>query len=69
MIDLVEGEYYERRDGVRVGPAEFLPGPRGRFCWSVGEWTYDAQGKFSYSNNDRDLVKHVSIQRKNLAVA
>ena len=65
MIDLVEGAYYERRDGVRVGPAEFLPGARGRWCWSVGEWTYDSKGKFSFSNNDRDLVKHVS-QRKEM---
>ena len=65
IINLVEGAFYERRDGVRVGPAEKLLVRNGdRFTWTCGEWTYDVNGKFSYSNNERDLVKQVAAPRK-----
>lgn len=68
MIDMVEGCFYQRADGVSVGPAEKIQ-TAGRFHWFVGEWTYDDNGKFSYSANVLDLVKKVPARKKETVVA
>lgn len=57
---LVEGRYYQRRDGCRVGPAERMIGTRAApFDWFVGEWTYNENGSFAFSEHAFDLVREV----------
>ena len=69
MPKMIEGAYYENRQGKVVGPAEKLTVPGvGRYPWFVAGWTFDELGRFSYSPNERDLVKQVSEPGKECAV-
>jgi hypothetical protein len=58
MPKLIEGNYYQRRDGQIVGPVEkLIAGVTLGYNWFCEGWTYNEQGKFSFSPHEFDLVK------------
>lgn len=62
MPKMMDGAYYENRQGKVVGPAEKLTVKDvGDFPWFAGGLTFDELGRFSYSPNERDLVKQVEV--------
>ena len=64
MPKLIEGRFYQRRDGNVVGPVEkLIAGVTLGYNWFADIWTYNEQGKFSFSPHELDLVKEVPRER------
>lgn len=56
-LQLVEGGWYERRDGKVVGPATYIPTLK---CFWVKSWYYKDNGeRFKESSSDFDLIRRV----------
>lgn len=60
-MKIEEGKYYERRDGVLVGPASAIPGAK---RWLVGGVSYEENGKVSFCTepgfrHPKDLIREI----------
>ena len=71
MPKLIEGRFYQRRDGNIVGPAEkLIAGVTLGYSWFADIWTYDERGRFAFSPHEFDLVKEVlESQLETVAIA
>lgn len=70
MPKLIEGRYYQRRDGQIVGPVEkLIAGVTLGYSWFADSWTYNERGRFAASPHAFDLVKEVPMPQTKLVAS